>query len=96
MRHCEAGVAIAELTLGPDFRGLLPWGLIDNRPYLRCLAGLGIARWRLGTLDRATETFRRMLWLNPGDNQGARFNLAAVEEGISWEEAVRRDEQRGW
>jgi hypothetical protein len=27
-----------------------------------------------------------MLWLNPTDNQGARFNLAAIEAGKTWEE----------
>jgi len=27
-----------------------------------------------------------MLWLNPSDHQGARFNLANVEAGRSWEE----------
>jgi hypothetical protein len=27
-----------------------------------------------------------MLWLNPSDNQGERFNLANVQAGRSWEE----------
>ena len=29
--------------------------------------------------------FERMLWLNPHDNQGARFLLAAVRRGEEWE-----------
>lgn len=33
----------------------------------------------------------KMLWLNPSDNQGARFNLTAVEAGKTWEE-MERDE----
>jgi hypothetical protein len=84
-RHFRSGIAIGGLTLGDDFQGLLPWGLIDNRPYLRCLHGHGLCLWRGGDLASAGDVFRRMLWLNPHDNQGARFNLAAVEAGHSWE-----------
>jgi hypothetical protein len=80
-------VEIGGLTLGDGFQGLLPWGLIDNRPYLRCLHGRGLCLWRGGDLASAGDVFRRMLWLNPHDNQGARFNLAAVEAGHSWEAA---------
>jgi Tfp pilus assembly protein PilF len=86
-RHYRVGLAIGELTLGPDFRGLLPWGFIDNRPYLRCLNGYGLCLWRQGDLAAAADVFRRIVWLNPSDNTGARFNLAAVEAGRSWEEA---------
>jgi hypothetical protein len=86
LRHYAVGVAIGELTLGASFDGVLSWGLTDNRPFLRCLHGVGIARWRLGARDQAAAVFRRMLWLNPSDNQGARFNLAAVEAGKTWEE----------
>jgi hypothetical protein len=32
-----------------------------------------------------------MLWLNPTDNQGARFNLAAIEAGKTWEEVEGDD-----
>jgi len=87
-RHYGAGVEIGRLTLGDDFQGLLPWGLIDNRPYLRCLHGHGLCLWRSGDLASAGEVFRRMLWLNPYDNQGARFELAAVEAGLSWDDAA--------
>jgi hypothetical protein len=85
--HYRAGLEIANLTLGQSFRGLLPWGILDNRPYLRCLHGYGLYLWRKSDLASAGEVFRRMLWLNPSDNQGARFNLAAVEAGHSWEAA---------
>ncbi len=61
-------------------------GLIDNRPFLRCLHGVGLCAWRLGNAREAAAVFRKMLWLIPNDNQGARFNLAAVEAGMTWEE----------
>lgn len=88
-RHYGAGVAIGELSLPVpvlDFEGLLPWGLIDNRPFLRCLHGLGLCRWRQGDLATAGRIFRRLVWLAPMDGLGARFLLGAVEAGRTWEE----------
>ena len=86
LRHYRAGVEIGMLTLGRGFDGVLAWSLIDNRPFLRCLHGLGLCQWRIGETREAAAVFRRMLCLNPGDNQGARFNLPAVEAGKTWEE----------
>jgi hypothetical protein len=80
------GTAIGGASLGQDFDGVLAWGLIDNRPYMRCLHGVGLCAWRLGDLRTAKAVFTKMLWLNPSDNQGARFNLSAVEAGKTWEE----------
>lgn len=86
LRHYEVGTSIGAFSLGENFDGVLPWGLVDNRPFLRCLNGAGICCWRLGKLREASAIFRRQLWLNPSDNQGARFNFAAVEAGKTWEE----------
>jgi len=86
MLHYDMGTLIGELSLGKSFAGVLPWGFIDNRPYLRCLHGMGLCAWRLGDLRAARAVFTKMLWLNPGDNQGARFNLAAVDAGKTWTE----------
>jgi hypothetical protein len=35
----------------------------------------------------AEKVFTRMLWLNPTDNQGARFELSEVKEGRTWHKA---------
>ncbi len=86
MRHYEVGVRIGELSLGDDFEGLLPWGRIDNRPFLRCMHGFGLCLWRLGRGDEAAAVFGRMLWLNPTDNQGVRFLLPQVRAGERWED----------
>jgi hypothetical protein len=85
-RHYEIGMSIGAFSLGRKFDGVLAWGLIDNRPFLRCLHGVGLCSWRSGDTREAAAVFRRMLWWNPSDNQGARFNLAAVEAGKTWEE----------
>jgi hypothetical protein len=86
IRHYEAGVRIGELSLPPGFDDLLPWGLIDNRPFLRCLSGFGLCLWRLGRFEEAGQVFDRMLWLNPSDNQGVRFLLSDVRSRRRWED----------
>jgi uncharacterized protein with HEPN domain len=85
IKHYEVGVRIGELSLGEKFDGVLPWGLIDNRPFLRCLDGYGLCVWRLGRFEEAERVFERMLWLNPSDNQGARFLLDSVKDRKEWE-----------
>lgn len=82
--HYEVGVRIGELSLPPNFDGVLLWGMIDNRPFLRCLHGLGLCHWRMGEIELAKQVFERMLWLNPRDNQGIRFLLADIRDGSPW------------
>ena len=48
------------------------------------------SQYWLGDLRAAADVFQRMLWLSPSDNQGACFNLAAVEAGKTWEELEGR------
>jgi tetratricopeptide (TPR) repeat protein len=84
VNHYEAGVRIGELSLNPDFDVVLPWGRIDNRPFLRCLQGYGLCLWRLERFDEAQKVFTRMLWLNPSDNQGVRFLLPQVQTRKPW------------
>jgi len=87
IRHYEIGVRIGELSLPPGFDGLLPWGHIDNRPFMRCLHGYGLCLWRLGRFEEAEQVFDRMLWLNPSDNQGARFLIEQVRARTAWEDS---------
>lgn len=84
LRHYEVGLRIGELSLGEDFNGVLPWGLVDNRPFLRCMHGFGLCLWRLGRFAEAGRLFKRMLWLNPSDNQGVRFLVDAVKAKSPW------------
>jgi hypothetical protein len=86
IRHYEVGVRIGELSLPPDFDGLLPWGHIDNRPFLRCLHGYGLCLWRLSRFEEAKRVFERMLWLNPSDNQGTRFLIDEMRAKTAWED----------
>lgn len=56
IRHYEAGFRIGELSLGQDFHGVLPWGWIDNRPFLRCMHGFGLCLCRLGRFEEAAPS----------------------------------------
>ena len=69
------------------------WGDLDSRPFMRALHGQGLCLWRLGRAEKAREVFAWMLTLNPNDNQGVRFLLHDLDEGLSWEESVTREEQ---
>jgi len=84
--HYNVGVRIGELSLPEDFNEVLLWADLDNRPFLRCMHGYGLCLWRLGCFKEAEEVFERMLWLNPPDNQGARFNIYLAKDKKPWRE----------
>ena len=77
---------IAECSLPQDFGGVLGWGWIDNRPFLRCLHGLTLSTWRLEQFTEAHELRWALLWLNPADNQGARALPPNIAAGAPWPE----------
>ncbi|MEX1368490.1 MAG: tetratricopeptide repeat protein [Nannocystaceae bacterium] len=86
--HYEIGMRIGELSLPPGFDGVLVWGWLYNRPFLRCLHGYGLCLWHLGQLAAAQRVFERMLSLNPNDNQGVRSCWDDVRHGRTWEAAA--------
>jgi hypothetical protein len=81
--HYATGVRIAEGSLPDGFAGVLGWGWVDNRPFLRCLHALTLSAWRLEQYTEAHELCRALLWLNPADNQGAR-ELLEIAAGAAW------------
>ncbi|TEU10076.1 MAG: hypothetical protein E3J21_27320 [Anaerolineales bacterium] len=92
----ERGQAAAEeRIIGDPARYPAPFWLdVDSRPFMRALHGRGLCLWRLGRIDEARQVFAWMLELNPNDNQGVRFLLHDLDEGLSWEESAARDEER--
>jgi hypothetical protein len=92
MIHYEIGIRIGELSLPPDFDGVLLWGRIYNRPFLRALHNYGLCLWRLGHAAEALKVFERILALNPPDNQGIRFCWHAMLQGQTWQEFVEPGE----
>lgn len=79
--HYERGVAAGERAIGQDaFTSLAGhfWGHVETRPYMRARLGLAEVSRELGQIGDAIEHYRAMLDLNPGDNLGVRYQLAAT------------------
>jgi tetratricopeptide (TPR) repeat protein len=95
LEHYERAQAVAEArTIGDPAQYSPPFWLdLDSRPFMRALFGRGLCLWRLGRLDEARQVFDWMMALNPNDNQGARFLLHDLDEGLSWEESAAREEE---
>ena len=74
------GFEAGEAALGPDgfeeYAGEF-WGFLETRPYMRARHGLAMCLWDLGSREEAVVHARDMLRLNPNDNQGVRYVLAA-------------------
>ncbi|MGH6924169.1 MAG: hypothetical protein ACRED5_10570 [Propylenella sp.] len=70
----------AEAALGEnafeEFAGHF-WSFLETRPYMRARFGLAHALWERGARDEAIDHLQAMLCLNPNDNQGVRYGLAA-------------------
>lgn len=75
------GVAAGERALGKrmftEEAGHF-WGILETRPYMRALEGLAACMRNTDAKEQAAEHYRVMLRLNPNDNQGIRYSLAAV------------------
>lgn len=54
------------------------WGFLETRPYMRARFGLARTLWARGVRGEAIDHLRDLLRLNPNDNQGARYVLAAL------------------
>ena len=64
-------------TWTEDRKEELPWGEIDNRPYLRSLCGRAHALKDLDRIDDAIVQAKKLLNSNPNDNQGIRLLLCS-------------------
>jgi tetratricopeptide (TPR) repeat protein len=82
--HYLTAVAVGERSLSGGFGGLLPWGCVDNRPFLRALHGLAVTRWRLRDFEEAQGICESLLWLNPNDNQGVRDIVDVIARRLDW------------
>ena len=72
------------------------WGILESRPYMRALHGLGLTAWKQSRLEDAIGIFKQMLKLNPNDNQGARYLMGPLYDQLgNLEEAARWYERNG-
>ena len=71
----------------------LSWGILENRQYLRAICGFALCFWKDNNMQEAENLFTLLLKMNPNDNQGSRFVMAAMKEGITFEEFDRIEEK---
>jgi tetratricopeptide (TPR) repeat protein len=82
--YYEKSVELSKKELGGRWPDELEWGIWENRPYLRALQGLGLIHWRNNEIEKAKEIFELLLKMNPHDNQGIRYCMAAIYKGLTW------------
>jgi hypothetical protein len=80
----DTAVGIAEQSLPDGFAGVLPRGLLDNRPFHRALHGLGLCAWRQRRWDDADAIFTNLLWVDGAQTLDALECLVAVKEHQRW------------
>jgi tetratricopeptide (TPR) repeat protein len=68
----------------------LPWGVLENRPFLRMYESPGSRHLELGELDAAIKVFEDIVSMNPGDNQGIRETLSSCYFARADPESVLR------
>lgn len=83
-RFYETGIAVAEASIPDGFTGVLAWGWVDNRPFLRCLHGLALCAWRQRRWDDAEAAFTTRVWLDPAGSGGALACLEPVRHRRRW------------
>ena len=80
-KHFEAAVDGGAQRITGEL-GQVPWGILENRPYLRGLANLALACGRRGRWADVVEIYERLLRLNPNDNQGIRWMIGEAYHRI--------------
>ncbi|MFQ5789714.1 MAG: hypothetical protein ACE5JI_04475 [Acidobacteriota bacterium] len=89
----QGGVEAGERALGKEvFEEQVGhfWGLLETRPYMRARAGLARCLWEAGEREQAVAHYNDLLRLNPGDNQGIRYVLAACLLELGRDEELAR------
>jgi tetratricopeptide (TPR) repeat protein len=86
LSYYQEGVAAGRRALGEAYfkenTGHF-WGLLETRPFMRAMEGMADCLWRLGRKEEALQTYREILRLNPGDNQGIRYILVELLQAVN-------------
>lgn len=75
LEACETGVSIARALVSEKYDGLIEWGWLENRPFLRMIHASVLALLAARKRPQAIERMECLLKWNPEDNQGLRFIL---------------------
>jgi tetratricopeptide (TPR) repeat protein len=72
LKHFSNAFRIGNTLIPKNFDGKIIWGVIDNRPFLRSLQGLGVTYIFINEFEKALFYLEKNLKYNPNDNQGIR------------------------
>ncbi|MBC8182053.1 hypothetical protein H8E88_13120 [candidate division KSB1 bacterium] len=70
--YFNQGFQLGNKLISRDFKGQIIWGMMENRPFLRTMQGLGLTYLFMREWEKASQIFSKMLNYNPNDNQGIR------------------------
>jgi tetratricopeptide (TPR) repeat protein len=70
--YFEKAYKIGNSLIPKTFNGEIIWGIIDNRPFLKTMQGLGLSFLLINEYEKALKYFKKNLEYNSNDNQGIR------------------------
>ena len=92
LNHCyncyKVAVEIVKKSLPKDFDGIILWGFIENRPYLRALNGYCFTLWRQQQFEEALAVAEKLYRICPSDNLGIRFIIDKIRNHEEWSEEL--------
>ncbi len=97
LARAQASCMAEDVPLFWDFPddGVLEWKTAANQPFLRCLLQGAMISAARGHLKVAARDFRRIIQLDPADEQGSAALLLACLFGLEeWGEAERLSQER--
>jgi len=71
----------------------MPWGIIENRQYLRAICDKACLCHQKGNFKEAEQIYRLLLKMNPRDNQGVRYLIAGMFAGLKPEDVDKLFEE---
>lgn len=77
LQACSQGFDIGACAIPVKFSGVIEWGFLENRPFLRAAHGVLLCHLRLGQRRDALAMMEKVLRWNPSDNQGLRFLIGS-------------------
>lgn len=67
------GLDLGMSVLPKNYDGLIEWGYLENRPFLRAAQGVVLSYLKLNKRPQAIASMEQMLAWNPSDNHGIRY-----------------------
>src|SRR6188768_152525 len=77
LQACLDGLQVGERMIPKGYAGLIEWGFLENRPFLRAAYGVVLSQLRLGQRNDALRLMDRLLTWDPNDNQGIRYLIGS-------------------